>query len=257
VSGAGSSEATQPAGLQLEVLGGNAAGTAIGVDERLVFGRQSEGAGRLADDPELSRHHAEITRLPSGEYQLEDLSSTNGTYVNGTRLQEPAVLSLGDTVELGTTKLVVRSLPPAPTPASGAVDVRAATVVVDVPAAARTPKVEREPPAAQPEPTPAPPQPPAARPEPTPAPPQPPATPSQPSPAPLQPAPPPHELPPAPPEPTPPPPEPPPPLPQPPLELRLKVDLERSEAEIALDQGQSVRFRLQDGCWQIVDGDQL
>jgi hypothetical protein len=184
---------TTPAtGLQLEVVAGNAAGTTIGVEERLVFGRQSEGVGRLADDPELSRHHAEITRLPTGEYQLEDLSSTNGTSVNGTRLQAPVVLSLGDTIELGTAKLVVRALP-------AAIDVRAATVVGNVP------------------------------------------TPPQP--------------PPAPPEPTPPPPPPPPAPPQPPLELRLKVDLERSEAEIALDRGQSVRFRLQDGCWQIVDGD--
>ncbi len=229
---------TTPAtGLQLEVVAGNAAGTTIGVEERLVFGRQSEGVGRLADDPELSRHHAEITRLPTGEYQLEDLSSTNGTSVNDTRLQTPVVLSLGDTIELGTAKLLVRVLPAVAAPARAAVDVRAATAVVDVPAAARAPQAQREPAPAPPELTPTPPPP--APPQPTPPP--PPPTPPQP--------------PPAPPEPTPPPPPPPPASPQPPLELRLKVDLERSEAEIALDRGQSVRFRLQDGCWQIVDGD--
>ncbi|MGH2853685.1 MAG: FHA domain-containing protein [Solirubrobacteraceae bacterium] len=208
MSAAGASTAP-PGTLRLEVLAGNAAGTTLDVGERLVFGRQTEGPGQLADDPELSRHHAEITRLPTGEYQLEDLASTNGTSVNGARLQAPVVLSLGDTIELGTTRLMVRALPPA-------IDVRAATMVGNVP----TP-----PPPAPPQPTPPPPSP-------TPPPP-PPATP----------------------EPTPPPPPPPPPPPQPPLELRLKVDLERSEAEIALDRGQSVRFRLQDGCWQIVDGD--
>lgn len=138
--------------LQLEVVAGNAAGTTIDIQERLVFGRQTEGSGQLAEDPELSRHHAEVTRRPSGEYQLEDLSSTNGTCVNGTRLTEPTVLSLGDTIELGTTKLVVRALLAAAAPQPAAVDVRAATSVTDVPAALRQ--------APSPAPTPPPPPPP-------------------------------------------------------------------------------------------------
>jgi predicted component of type VI protein secretion system len=169
----------------------------IGVGEQLVFGRQTEGYGQLANDPELSRHHAEVSRLATGEYRLEDLSSTNGTFVNGARLQAPAVLALGDEIELGSSKLVVRALPAVAAPPAGTVDVRAATVVVDVPAAARAP---------------APPAAPAVEPEP------------------------------------------PPPVP-PPLELRLKVDLERQEAEIALEQGPSVRLRLQDGSWRIVGDD--
>jgi pSer/pThr/pTyr-binding forkhead associated (FHA) protein len=189
VSAAGESAAPPATRLQLEVVAGNAAGTTIDVDERLVFGRQTEGSGQLAEDPELSRHHAEIARRPSGEYQLEDLSSTNGTCVNGTRLTEPTVLSLGDAIELGTTKLVVRALLAAAAPGPGAVDVRAATAITDVPAAARTPA------------------------------------------------------------------PPPPPSPPPPLDLRLRVDLERAEAEVTLGEGQSVRLRLQEGRWQLVDGD--
>jgi pSer/pThr/pTyr-binding forkhead associated (FHA) protein len=172
VSGAG-------AGLQLEVLAGNASGTLIAVEERLVFGRQSEGQGQLGNDPELSRQHAEIARQASGGYQLEDLSSTNGTFVNGQKITAPAVLALGDVVELGTTKLIVRALPAAPAPD---VDVRAATVTVDVPT----------------EPVPAPPA---------------------------------------------------------PLELRLKVDLAAQEAEVALDDGEPIRLRLQDGRWQLAGGD--
>jgi pSer/pThr/pTyr-binding forkhead associated (FHA) protein len=186
VSAAGASEASPAARLQLEVLAGNAAGTTIDVEERLVFGRQTEGSGQLAEDPELSRHHAEISRRPSGEYVLEDLSSTNGTYVNGTRLTEPTVLSLADTIELGTTKLVVHALLATVAPGPGAVDVRAATAITDVPTAARAPAL---------------------------------------------------------------------PPPPPPLDLRLRVDLERAEAEVALGEGQSVRLRLQEGAWQIVEGD--
>ena len=156
MSAAGASEAAPATRLQLEVVDGNAAGTVIGVGERLVFGRQSEGTGQLANDPELSRHHAEITRRETGEYQLEDLSSTNGTFVNEARLQAPVVLALGDAIELGTTKLVVRALPAVAAPPAGSVDVRAATVVVDVPAAARAAAPPAQPP---PTPEPAPPPP--------------------------------------------------------------------------------------------------
>ena len=152
MSAAGASEASPGSRLQLEVVAGNAAGTMLEVDERLLFGRQAEGPGQLADDPELSRHHAEITRRSSGEYLLEDLSSTNGTYVNGARLRQPAVLALGDAIELGSTKLIVRALPAVAAPAAGAVDVRAATVVVDVPAGVREPKAEPPPAPAEPPP---------------------------------------------------------------------------------------------------------
>ncbi len=235
MSAAGAS-APPGAGLKLEATAGNAAGTAIRVQERLVFGRQTEGPGQLANDPELSRHHAEITRRAAGEYVLEDLSSTNGTYVNGTRLTEPVVLSLDDTIELGTTKLVVRALP---APAAPAVDVRAATAVTDVPAAIRAP-APAPPPSPPPAPTPpTPPPAPPVPPAPTPPAPLPPATPSAPTP----------------PAPTPPPPAPPPPPPPPPpLDLHLRVDLERAEAEVALGEEPSIRLRLQEGAWQIVEG---
>jgi predicted component of type VI protein secretion system len=51
-------------------------------------------------DSEISRQHARISRTPGG-YVLEDLGSTNGTYVNGERLVAARVLNPGDTVGLG------------------------------------------------------------------------------------------------------------------------------------------------------------
>jgi pSer/pThr/pTyr-binding forkhead associated (FHA) protein len=123
--------------LRLEVMAGRATGFSFVVDDRLVIGRNSEGAGRLADDPELSRHHAEIARAPSGEFTVEDLSSTNGTFVNGTRLKTAAILCVGDEIEVGETKLVVRSAPVIAAPAPADVDVRAATVIGDVSPAMR------------------------------------------------------------------------------------------------------------------------
>jgi pSer/pThr/pTyr-binding forkhead associated (FHA) protein len=114
--------------LRLEAVAGNAAGFTILVEDRLVIGRQSEGPGNLADDPELSRHHAEIVRVANGQFTITDLSSTNGTFVNGTELKAPVLLALDDEIEVGGTKLVVRSVP-----ASPAVDVRAPTVAVELP----------------------------------------------------------------------------------------------------------------------------
>ena len=96
---------------RLEVVAGKAAGTSILVAEELVIGRHAEGAGRLADDEEISRTHARVTLDPSGVCEIEDLGSTNGTYVNGSRISGPEELSVGDTIELGQTTLAVRELP--------------------------------------------------------------------------------------------------------------------------------------------------
>ncbi len=96
---------------RLEVVAGNAAGTSIVVDDELVIGRQAEGPGKLADDEEISRSHARVTLDASGFCAIEDLGSTNGTFVNGLRISTAQTLSAGDTIELGATTLVVRELP--------------------------------------------------------------------------------------------------------------------------------------------------
>jgi pSer/pThr/pTyr-binding forkhead associated (FHA) protein len=137
--------------LRLEVVAGNATGFTIAVDERLVIGRQSEGPGKLADDPELSRHHAEIARVANGQFTIKDLSSTNGTFVNGTKLKAPVLLALDDEIQVGETRLVVRSVPAEahPPARSPAVDVRAPTVTHGVPPALGEPAEE----APEPEPS--------------------------------------------------------------------------------------------------------
>jgi hypothetical protein len=56
----------------------------------------------VINDPEVSRHHCRLTQGPGG-YTMEDLGSTNGTFVNGQRLSGPRPLSHGDMVGLGET----------------------------------------------------------------------------------------------------------------------------------------------------------
>jgi pSer/pThr/pTyr-binding forkhead associated (FHA) protein len=100
-----------PAIARLEVVAGRAIGMSILLDDELLIGRHADGAGRLADDEEISRSHARISLDRSGFCAIEDLGSTNGTFVNGLRISGPQTLSVGDTIEVGGTTLVVRELP--------------------------------------------------------------------------------------------------------------------------------------------------
>jgi len=96
---------------RFEVVAGRAIGMSILLDDELLIGRHAEGAGRLADDEEISRSHARISLDRSAFCAIEDLGSTNGTFVNGLRIAGPQTLSVGDTIEVGGTTLVVRELP--------------------------------------------------------------------------------------------------------------------------------------------------
>lgn len=54
----------------------------------------------VVNDPEVSRRHARLL-LQDGSYVLEDLSSTNGTFIRGQRLGAPLVLRPGETITIG------------------------------------------------------------------------------------------------------------------------------------------------------------
>jgi FHA domain-containing protein len=68
---------------------------------RATLGR-SKDADCVLRDPNVSRHHAELRRSPSGEWTIADLGSTNGVKVNGRRIGSTR-LAAGDRVTLGTT----------------------------------------------------------------------------------------------------------------------------------------------------------
>lgn len=63
-----------------------------------IIGR-SIGCDVLIDNEEISRRHARLEREGDG-YRIEDLGSSNGTFVNGERVQE-AVVAFGDRIRLG------------------------------------------------------------------------------------------------------------------------------------------------------------
>ena len=94
--------------LKLKVTGGNAIGTEINVDDELMIGRLAGGAGGLSEDIEISRRHARIARTDDGTYAIEDLGSTNGTFVNGRQIVDAELLYPGDVIEVGATTMVVQ-----------------------------------------------------------------------------------------------------------------------------------------------------
>ncbi len=74
----------------------------------LTLGRARENA-LVLDDPRVSRQHGRLV-VRRGTLVYTDLGSTNGTRVNGIRVDE-CVLAMGDRVVLGDTVLVVEQLP--------------------------------------------------------------------------------------------------------------------------------------------------
>jgi pSer/pThr/pTyr-binding forkhead associated (FHA) protein len=60
----------------------------------------------ILDAPLVSRLHCRFTALPSGELEVDDLGSTNGTFVNDKRVKR-ARLQPGDRVRVGRVELLV------------------------------------------------------------------------------------------------------------------------------------------------------
>jgi hypothetical protein len=66
----------------------------------LVLGRDPGGTGVKIADPRCSRRHAAIWKS-DGNLQLRDMGSKNGTFVNGTRVEDAVPLQQGDHVRIG------------------------------------------------------------------------------------------------------------------------------------------------------------
>jgi pSer/pThr/pTyr-binding forkhead associated (FHA) protein len=101
---------------RLRVVSGPAAGQTVDIDEEVVIGR--EDTDLEIDDDELSRRHA-VVRRHANRLQVEDLGSTNGTFVDGNRIAEPTLLGGGAEIKIGTTVMVVEGVLPVGSSESG------------------------------------------------------------------------------------------------------------------------------------------
>lgn len=79
-----------------------ARGSTFAIGEELTIGRAGTCTIGMPDDSFVSQLHARVYR-ESGLTMIEDLGSTNGTYVNGKRVAAAERLTRGDRVQIGST----------------------------------------------------------------------------------------------------------------------------------------------------------
>ncbi len=118
---------------RLRCISGDSVGQVIELGDELIIGRSAPSPGDLGNDPQLSRRHARITYNGSRRAIVEDLGSSNGTFVNGQRIERAHQLDDGDEIRVGRTTLafeqrnanaqraaamVSPTAPPTPTPIS-------------------------------------------------------------------------------------------------------------------------------------------
>ena len=88
------------------VTSGPETGRRVELDLEVAIGRQ--GTDLVVEDPEVSRRHA-VLRRSDGSVIVEDLDSTNGTFVNGVRIHSPIRVGPGDQVRVGQTTLEIET----------------------------------------------------------------------------------------------------------------------------------------------------
>ena len=74
--------------------------------EQLTLGRSGE-SGRVIRDDYTSTHHARLM-LWNDQWVIQDLDSTNGTFLDGSRVTLPTPVPLGTPVTIGTTSFELR-----------------------------------------------------------------------------------------------------------------------------------------------------
>ena len=101
-----------PDDASLVIHDGAGAGSEHPLDGELTLGREPATADVVIPDPGVSRRHARVL-AHDGEVIVEDLGSSNGTYVNGHRITGPVPLGPADELQLGDTVVGIRSATPA------------------------------------------------------------------------------------------------------------------------------------------------
>lgn len=86
------------------VSGGQQGISADLADGQVQIGRSAD-CQIILDDDYVSTRHARVLADSSGGWYVEDLGSTNGTYVNGQRITVPTTITMADTVRIGRTQL--------------------------------------------------------------------------------------------------------------------------------------------------------
>jgi predicted component of type VI protein secretion system len=104
----GLEEPDETEATHVAMLTGKAAGSKIALDKReLVIGRAPNCDLPLTDEF-ASNMHAKLVKV-GDDWVLQDLNSTNGTYLDGKRVTTPATVRLNTTIRIGATNFELRA----------------------------------------------------------------------------------------------------------------------------------------------------
>lgn len=92
---------------ELHFLSGPLSGRTVPLGPRIRIGREIVGNDLVLEDASVSRHHALIEGAADG-FRVSDLASSNGTFLNGLRLDRPLGLGAGDQLKVGQILIEVR-----------------------------------------------------------------------------------------------------------------------------------------------------
>ena len=99
--------ASRAAPQQLLVTAGDLAGTSMGLaDQQITIGRADDATLVLTDDYASSRHARLFPQ--DGRWIVEDLGSTNGTYLDRQKVTQPTPVPVGVPIRIGKTVLELR-----------------------------------------------------------------------------------------------------------------------------------------------------
>lgn len=100
--------APPPTTAWLVIRSGLRAGRDCRLGAQTTIGRDGIGCDLVLDDDSISAQHARI-KMERGEFVLYDLASTNGTFLNGQRIQR-AALADDDVILIGSTRLIFKEV---------------------------------------------------------------------------------------------------------------------------------------------------
>jgi pSer/pThr/pTyr-binding forkhead associated (FHA) protein len=93
---------------QLIVTHGALAGTRVTLDSRPIMLGRADDSTLVLDDDYASTRHARLS-LQGEEWYVEDLGSTNGTYLDRAKVSAPTRVPLGVPIRIGKTVIELRS----------------------------------------------------------------------------------------------------------------------------------------------------
>ncbi|MEU8136175.1 FHA domain-containing protein FhaB/FipA [Streptodolium elevatio] len=104
----GAAQPQRNAPSKLVITGGSLTGTTMNLTEQQITIGRAHDSTIVLDDDYASSRHARIYPAPDGTWIVEDLGSTNGTYLDRTRLTGPTPVPLGAPIRIGKTVIELR-----------------------------------------------------------------------------------------------------------------------------------------------------